>query len=146
MKNIITITIFAFAFIGCNNNCNDIDAPASPSLFVDIIDENTEENVFVNSTYLDTQVLVQDYEENDVPFNVVFDSRLMHIVLERKILIDDTIYIKLNNPDTMIKDSIKLFYSTEKINEECYTQYKINSVTIPDNQNELVNGIYKVKI
>lgn len=146
-KNIFfLIAIFAITIVSCNNNCNDLDAPASPSLFVDIINETTEENVFVDSIYLDSQVIVQDYEENDVPFNVVFDSRLMHIVLERKILIDDTIYIKLNNPDTMIKDSIKLFYSTQRFDEECYTQYKTNSVTIPDNQNELVNGIYKVKI
>lgn len=146
-KNIFfLIAILTLTIVSCNDDCSDLDAPASPSLFVDIIDETTENNVFVDSIYLDSQVIVQDYEENDVPFNVVFDSRIMHIVLERKILIDDTIYIKLNNPDTMIKDSIKLFYSTQRFDEECYTQYKTNSVTIPDNENELVNGIYKVKI
>ena len=146
-KNIFfLIAISAITFVSCNDNCNDLDAPASPSLFLDIIDEVTEENVFVDSIYLDTQVLVQDFEENDVPFNVVFDSRLMHIVLEKKIMVDDTIYIKLNNPETMQKDSIKLFYSTERFDEECYTQYKTNSVTFPDNVNDLANGIFKVKI
>ena len=140
------IVILSISIVSCNDNCSDLDAPAAPSLFVDIIDQTTENNVFVDSMYLDTQVIVQDLEENDIPFSVVFDSRLMHIVLESKVLIDDTLYIKMNNPDTMEKDSIKLYYSTEKINEECYTQYKINSVTIPDNQNELANGIYKVKI
>lgn len=140
------ITILSITIVSCNNNCNELDAPASPSLFVDIIDETTEENVFVDSVYLDTQVIVQDLNENDIPFNVVFDSRLMHIVLESKILIDDTLYIKLNNPETMQKDSIKLYYSTQRFDEECYTLYKTNSVTFPNNQSELVNGIFKVKI
>lgn len=146
MKNIITIVVVALAFISCNNNCNDLDAPASPSLFVDIIDETTEENVFKDSIYLDTQVLVKDYEENDISFSIIDNSKILHIVLENKILIDDTLYIKLNNPETMQKDSIKLFYSTERFDEECYTQHKINSITFPNNENELTNGIYKVKI
>lgn len=140
------IAILSITIISCNNNCSDLDAPAAPSLFVDIIDETTENNVFVDSLYLDTQVIVQDLEENDIPFSIVFDSRLMHIVLESKVLIDDTLYIKMNNPDTMEKDSIKLFYSTQRFEEECYTQFKVNSVTFPDNGNELANGIYKVKI
>ncbi len=144
----LLIAIVALTIISCSDNCSDIDAPASPSLFLDVYDEDstTGDNIFIDSLYLDTQVLVQDYEQNDVPFNVVFDSRLMHIVLENKVLVDDTLYVKFNNPDTMDKDSIKLFYSTEKIEEECYTQFKVNSVTFPDNENELVNGIFKVKI
>ncbi len=146
-KNIFfLIFILTLTIVSCNNNCNDLDAPSAPSLFVDIIDETTNENVFVDSVYLDTQVIVQDLEENDIPFSVVFDSRLMHIVLESNIIIDDTLYIKMNNPDTMEKDSIKLYYSTQRFEEECYTQFKVNSVTFPDNENELANGIYKVKI
>lgn len=85
MKKYIFFLILSITIVSCNDNCNDLDAPASPSLFLDIIDEVTEENVFEDSIYLDTQVLVLDFEENDVPFNVVFDSRLMHIVLEKKI-------------------------------------------------------------
>jgi hypothetical protein len=146
-KNIFfLIAILTLTIVSCNTNCNDIDAPASPSLFVDIIDENTQENVFKDSIYLDTQVLVKDYEENDISFSIIDNSKILHIVLENDILIDDTIYIKMNNPETMQKDSIKLFYSTEKIEMECYTQYKTNSVTFPDNENELTNGIYKVKL
>lgn len=142
------IAIITLTIISCSDNCSDIDAPASPSLFLDVYDEDstTGDNIFIDSLYLDTQVLVQNYEEDDVPFSVIDDSRLMHIVLENKVVVDDTIYVKFNNIDTMEKDSIKLYYSTEKIEEECYTQYKINSITFPDNENELVDGIYKVKI
>lgn len=146
-KNIFfLIAILTITIISCNNKCNDVDAPSSPSLFVDIVDETTNENVFADSIYLDTQVQVLDLEEKNLPFSVIFDSRIMHIVLESKIKIDDTLYIKMNNPETMEKDSIKLYYSTEKIEQECYTQFKINTVTFPENENELVNGIYKVKI
>lgn len=146
--NIYLVVAFIVTLVSCSGNCSDIDAPASPSLFLDVYDEDSTsgDNIFIDSLYLDTQVVVQDYDQNDVPFNVVFDSRLMHVVLERKIIVDDTIYIKFNNPETMDKDSIKLYYSSEKIEEECYDQFKVNSVTFPDNENELVNGIFKVKI
>lgn len=146
-KNIFfLITFLALTFVSCNDNCSDVDAPESPSLFIEVVDEVSEENVFANNTYTEDQVTVVDPDDNLVPFNVVIDSQILHIVLENEIQNNQVFYIRLNNPDVPMQDEVEVIFSTEKFSEECYTQYKVVSVNFPNNDTLEVNGIIKVKI
>ncbi|MDK2772844.1 MAG: hypothetical protein KYX68_11545 [Flavobacterium sp.] len=148
MKKYISyiIPILAVIIVSCNDNCDNADAPSSPSLFIDLVDETTLENVFTDSTYLKEQLTIKDVEDNDVPFKVIVDSNILHVVLTNAVVENDTVFVRLNNPETLNEDEFEVVYSTEAKKEECYTLYKVNQVQFLYRENEEANGIHKVKI
>ena len=148
MKKYISflIVIFAIVIVSCNNNCDNVDAPSSPSLFIDLIDETTLENVFTDSIYLKEQLTIKDVEDNDVPFKVIVDNNILHVVLTDAVIENDTVFVKLSNPETLDEDEFEVVYSTEAQKEECYTLYKVSQVQFLYRESEETNGIHKVKI
>ena len=44
---LLFLVIVTLPFLSCNDNCSDVDAPDSASLFITCIDEVSGENVFV---------------------------------------------------------------------------------------------------
>lgn len=130
----------------CSSKCSDADAPEAPSLFVKLIDANSEEDVFENGTFTENHVVITDSEENDVPFSFVNESNILHIVPEYQNITTNTIVVTLNNPDTLDERTIEITYTVQKNEQECYTLHSIVNVVIPNNESNFANSIYTIKI
>lgn len=140
------LVLIATTVVSCNDSCQDVDAPESPSIFVEFVDTTTGNNVFTDSIFYAGETTVKDYLDEDLPYSIVDTLNLMHIVIEDGIKTNDTIFINLNNSASSTTSQVKIIYSTYLQQEECYSQYKTNNISIPDFENQLVDEIYKVKV
>ena len=67
-------------------------------------------------------------------------------MLTNAVVENDTVFVRLNNPETLNEDEFEVVYSTEAQKEECYTLYKVSQVQFLYRESEETNGIHKVKI
>jgi len=144
---IYLLAIITLLITSCNNDCSEnVDAPESPSIFMNFIDLSSNQNVFTDSIFFAGETTVKDYLEKDIPFSLLDSLNVMHVVLENEVILNDTIFVTLNNSELATTKEIKILYATEKEEEECYTLYKTTNVTVLDYDNELVNEIYQIKL
>ncbi len=141
---LIAIVVLTFA-VACSDECNDAVVPDTPSVFVSLLDNISGNSVFTDSIYLSNEVSINDEETNTIPFSIISDS-IVQIVLENEIIANDTIFINLTNSETSAEAQVKFLYSTYFEEEECYSIYKADTITILDYESELVNDIYIIKI
>lgn len=145
-KLVLFVALVSVSLIGCNNNCSDVNAPDSSSLFLEFVDQTTDENVFANETFTGEQIVVTDANDELVSFNFVEDKNFIHVTFPAGILTDEVIYVTLENTETSETREVEIHLSTVAQEEECYTLYKIDNVQFPNNESALVDGIYRVKI
>lgn len=145
-KLVLFVALVSVSLIGCNNNCSDVNAPDSSSLFLEFVDQTTDENVFANETFTGEQIVVTDANDELVSFNFVEDKNFIHVTFPAGILTDKVIYVTLENTETSETREVEIHLSTVAQEEECYTLYKIDNVQFPNNESALVDGIYRVKI
>lgn len=145
--SIYLVAVFLVAITSCNDDCSEnVAAPESPSIFANFIDATTNNNVFTDSIYYATETTVRDYLEQDIPFSIVDSINVMHIVLENEVIANDTIFVTLNNSELATTKEVKIVYSTEKQEEECYTLYKTVNVSVLGYESEVVNDIFQIKV
>lgn len=145
-KLVLFVALVSVSLIGCNNNCSDVNAPDSSSLFLEFVDQTTDENVFANETFTGEQIVVTDANDELVSFNFVEDKNFIHVTFPAGILTDEVIYVTLENTETSETREVEIHLSTVAQEEECYTLYKTDNVQFPNNESALVDGIYRVKI
>lgn len=145
-KLVLFVALVSVSLIGCDNNCSDVNAPDSSSLFLEFVDQTTDENVFANETFTGEQIVVTDANDELVSFNFVEDKNFIHVTLPAGILTDEVIYVTLENTETSETREVEIHLSTVAQEEECYTLYKTDNVQFPNNESTLVDGIYRVKI
>lgn len=145
-KLVLFVALVSVSLIGCNNNCSDVNAPDSSSLFLEFVDQTTDENVFANETFTGEQIVVTDANDELVSFNFVEDKNFIHVTFPAGILTDEVIYVTLENTETSETREVEIHLSTVAQEEECYTLYKTDNVQFPNNESTLVDGIYRVKI
>lgn len=145
-KLVLFVALVSVSLIGCNNNCSDVNAPDSSSLFLEFVDQTTDENVFANETFTGEQIVVTDANDELVSFNFVEDKNFIHVTFPAGILTDKVIYVTLENTETSETREVEIHLSTVAQEEECYTLYKTDNVQFPNNESTLVDGIYRVKI
>lgn len=143
---ILLVTLLIGTLTGCNNNCSDVNAPDSSSLFLEFIDQTTDENVFENEMFTSDQIVITDADDELVSFNFIEDKNFIHVTFPAGILTDKVIYVTLENTETSETREIEIHVSTVAQEEECYTLYKIDNVQFTNNESTLVDGIYRVKI
>ncbi|MFD2892927.1 hypothetical protein ACFS5J_12975 [Flavobacterium chuncheonense] len=133
-------------FTSCSDDCKDAKSPEAPSFFVELIDATSGENVFANGSFAENQVVVLDSEENDVSFSIITDLNVIHIVPEYKNLTSGSVVVKLNNLETMETKTVDIQFDINKVEQECFTMHTISNVVTPNNETELVNSVYIIKI
>lgn len=133
------------SFSSCDK-CNEGDRTTPASIFVEVIDESTLENVFENETFTAAQISINDLEEEPIPFNFIPNNNLIQIFPTTINSIGNTFIIRLNNDTTSTIEEITITNDISAKKEECYTTYKVENVQMPANSSELVNGIYVIKI
>ena len=148
MKKIIGLflTIITVSLVSCNDKCDEGNQPTPASLFVEIIDETTGENVFENETYTAQQIIIQDLEEASIPYEFIENLNVIQIFPPVLNATGNSFVIKLNNETTLQMDEIDVNYDVSSIVEECFTTFKIENILFPNNTSELVEGVHVIKI
>ena len=139
------ILTVALLYFSCDK-CNEGNMVEPASIFVEVIDATTLENVFVNEGFTFQQISIKDLDDKLIPFNFVSNTSLIRIFPNTKNELANTFVITLNNEITGVVKEITITHDVESISEECYTVYKIQNVQVPNNSSELVEGIYRIKI
>ena len=148
MKNILSLflVVVAASLVGCNDKCDEGNQATPASFFVEIIDETTGENVFENETYTAQQIIIQDLEEASIPYEFIENLNVIQIFPPVLNATGNSFVIKLNNETTLQMDEIDVNYDVSSIVEECFTTFKIENILFPNNDSEIVEAVFVVKI
>ena len=126
--------------------CNEGNIAAPASIFVEIIDESTLENVFENESFTNAQISVKDLDDELIPFNFISNNNLIQLFPNTNNLLGNTFIITLNNETTTIVKEVTITHDVSEQKGECFSTYKIENVQTPNNPSEAVDGIYVIKI
>ena len=149
MKKIIgglVVLIITLVNISCNDDCDEGNKPTPASFFVEIVDETTGENVFENETYTMQQITIEDLDEASIPYEFIENLNVIQIFPKVSNPTGNSILIKLNNETTLQMDEIDVNYDVSSFEGECFTTFKIENILFPNNDSELVEGVFVVKI
>lgn len=147
MKKIVSLVVVLILMLNVScDKCEEGDRATPASFFIAIVDATTDENVFENETFLPTQIVIKDLDDELIPFRFIPNSNLIQIFPNTQNLVDNTIKLKLNNPTTLITEEIIITNDLSATQEECYTTYKVENVQVPNNTFNIVDGIYVIKI
>ncbi len=147
MKKYIPFLVLLMSVITLScDKCNEGDKATPASIFVEVINETTLENVFENETFTPEQISVKDLNDELIPFNFIPNNSLIQLFPNTQNPIGNTFIITLNNETTSIIEEITITHDVSDKKEECYTTYKIENVQIPNNTFEIIDGIFVVKM
>lgn len=139
---LLTLTLL----ISSCDKCNEGDNATPASIFIEVIDETTLENVFANATFTAANISVKDLDDEPIPFNFISNTNLIQLFPNTENPIGNTFIITLNNETTSTIEEITITHDVAENKEECYTTYTIENVQAPNNPSEVMNAIYVVKI
>lgn len=124
-------------------NCSENVIPPQASVFIEVLDEDTDENVFTNETYTVGDISVTEFDDTEVDFVLITrDSlNLIQIFPKTNVELDNKIYLNIADDET-----IEIQYDVETLNTECYTQKRIINVNIPFYTFTEENQIFRIKI
>ncbi|WP_430401092.1 hypothetical protein [Flavobacterium sp.] len=144
MKNVTLVFLISILFLSCTkDNCSESVIPPQASIFIEVLDEDTDENVFTNETYTISDVSVVEFDDSEVDFILITrdDLNLIQIFPRTNVAIDNKIYLNIADDET-----IEIQYDVETLNTECYTQKRIINVNIPFYTSVEENEILRIKI
>jgi hypothetical protein len=144
MKNVTLVFLISILFLSCTkDNCSESVIPPQASIFIEVLDEDTDENVFTNETYTISDVSVVEFDDSEVDFILITrdDLNLIQIFPRTNVAIDNKIYLNIADDET-----IEIQYDVETLKTECYTQKRIINVNIPFYTSVEENEIFRIKI
>lgn len=143
-NSIIVVFLFVLTTISCTKeNCSENVIPPQASIFVEVLDEVTNENVFKNGTYTLADIAVVEFDDTEVDFNFITrDSlNLIQIFPKTNIALDNKIYLNISDDEI-----IEIQYDVQTISTDCYTQKKTINVNIPFYTFIEENQLFRIKI
>ena len=145
MKNSLIVMLFLTVLtLGCTkDNCSENVTPPQASIFIEILDEASQENVFTNETYTIADVSIVEFDDVPVDFILITrdDLNLIQIFPRTDNPIDNKIYLYVGNDDI-----VEIQYDVETISTDCYTQLKTINVNVPFYMFTEENQIFRIKI
>ena len=142
--SIIFLFLLTVITLSCTKeNCSENVIPPQASVFIEVLDEDTDENVFTNETYTVGDISVTEFDDTEVDFVLITrDSlNLIQIFPKTDVALDNKIYLNIADDET-----IEIQYDVETLNTECYTQKRIINVNIPFYTFPEENQIFRIKI
>lgn len=142
--SIIFLFLLTVITLSCTKeNCSENVIPPQASVFIEVLDEDTDENVFTNETYTVGDISVTEFDDTEVDFVLITrDSlNLIQIFPKTDVALDNKIYLNIADDET-----IEIQYDVETLNTECYTQKRIINVNIPFYTFTEENQIFRIKI
>jgi len=143
-SSIVFLFLLVMITLSCTkDNCSENVIPPQASIFIEVLDEDTDENVFTNETYTITDVSVVEFDDSEVDFILITrdDLNLIQIFPRTNVATDNKIYLNIADDET-----IEIQYDVETLNTECYTQKRIINVNIPFYTSVEENEIFIIKI
>ena len=142
--SIIFLFLLTVITLSCTKeNCSENVIPPQASVFIEVLDEDTDENVFTNETYTVGDISVTEFDDTEDDFVLITrDSlNLIQIFPKTNVELDNKIYLNIADDET-----IEIQYDVETLNTECYTQKRIINVNIPFYTFTEENQIFRIKI
>ena len=143
MKKILYLFVISCLFYSCDEPCNEASL-GPPSFMIEIIDATTNENVFSNGTYTQSQLDITTPTSLTFQYSFTSEDNL-NIISISPAWKDGTFttYVNLNNEIT-----IPIVTVIKKVSTRCQTNYILKSVSIVgfENSFDSESGIYKIKI
>jgi hypothetical protein len=145
MKSILLIGIVVISlFFSCSERCGDsVNLPGN--ILIEIVDLNTNENVFINGAYNESQLTISVNPPNaNTNFKLITENNL-NVISISPILTSGTFVTTLNlNNEFYIPIETK----TEKVETNCSTNYIFSSFKVIgfDWEQNTETGIIKIKI
>jgi hypothetical protein len=143
MKKLLSILALTALFYSCEKPCGEAST-GPPGFRIEIVDATTNENVFSNGTFTQSQVQVTTANSSSQEYLFISENNLNVIALSPAWTEGTfTTTIKLNNVVT-IPIVTKIYKSTSR----CFENYFIESVTVTgySYSQDQSTGIYKIKI
>jgi hypothetical protein len=143
VKSLFIVLAIAFLSVNCSENCSENATPPQASIFIELVDATTNENLFTNLTYTEGDIVVKDVDDEDVDFSFVSkdDLNLIQIFPSTDVAANNSITLYMGTTET-----IEIQYNVETISTDCYTQKKIIDVVTPNYTTTVANQIYTIKI
>jgi hypothetical protein len=143
VKSLFIVLVIAFFSVNCSESCSENATPPQASVFIELVDATTNENLFTNLTYTEGDIVVKDVNDEDVDFSFVSkdELNLIQIFPSTNIATNNTVTVYMGTTET-----IEIQYNVETISTECYMQKKIIDVITPNYTTTEVNQIYRIKI
>ena len=142
--SIVLLFLLTILGLGCTkDNCSENVTPPQISIFVEVLDEVTNENVFTNETYTLADISVVEFDDTEVFFNFITRDSLNYIQIFPKadVALDNKIYLKISNDE-----NIEIQYDVKTLSTDCYTHKNIKNVDIPFYTFTEENKLFRVKI
>ena len=143
IKSLFIVLITALLSVNCSESCSENASPPQASVFIELVDATTDENLFTNLTYTEGDIVVKDVDDQDVDFSFVTkdDLNLIQIFPSTSVTANNAITVYMGTTEI-----IEIQYNVETINTDCYTQKKIIDVVTPNYTTTFTNQIYTIKI
>jgi len=143
VKSLFIVLTIAFLSVNCSKSCSENATPPQASVFIELIDATTEENLFTNLTYTEGDIVVKNVNNEDVDFSFVTkdDLNLIQIFPSTDVATNNSVTLYMGTVET-----IEIQYNVEAIQTECYTQKKIIDFVTPNYTIIVANQIYRIKI
>jgi hypothetical protein len=143
MKNYILGIVIAVLFYACDKPCQDAST-GPPSFSIEIIDAVTNENVFTNEAFTQSQLQVTSTNSTLFNYSFISDNNL-NILLISPAWEEGTFTTTLKLGADI---TIPIIAKVKKVSDDCNTNYVIETVTINNYENyfDQENYIYKIKI
>lgn len=143
-SSIVFLFLLTVLTLSCTKeNCSENVIPPQASIFIEVLDETTNENVFKNGTYTLGDVAVVEIDDTEIDYNFISrDSlNLIQIFPKTAIGVNNKIYLKIADDE-----NIEIQYDVQTIRTDCYTQKKVINVNIPFYTFVEENQLFRIKI
>jgi hypothetical protein len=143
VKSLFFVLVIALFSVNCSKNCSENATPPKASIFIELVDATTNENLFTNLTFTQGDIVIKDLEDEAVNFSFVTKDNLnlIQIFPATDVALNNNILLYLGTSET-----ITMQYNVEVVQTECYTQKKIIDLVTPDYSTTVENQIYTIKI
>jgi hypothetical protein len=88
VKSLFIVLVIAFFSVNCSESCSENATPPQASVFIELVDATTNENLFTNLTYTEGDIVVKDVNDEDVDFSFVSKDELNTECYMQKKIID----------------------------------------------------------
>lgn len=143
MKKSIFVIIFALFLYSCDKPCQDAST-GPPSFSIEIIDAVSNENVFTNGTFTQSQLQVTPTNSASFYYSFISENNL-NILTISPAWEEGTFTTTLKLGEDI---TIPIIAKVKKVSNDCHTNYGIETVTISNYESHFdqENYIYKIKI
>ena len=148
MKNkfyLLLLTTIVFTASCSNDDCGECFTPPN-SLYLELLDKETDENLFSNGTYDADQIeILRSIDNSSVGFTFIGENDKNIIAINEIGWKTEKVNLLVNVSDLTL---ISLFVDVERLSEDCCSYSNFNEIRVSNAESTLdpETGIYQIFI